>query len=103
MLLTSEARYLTASTDAHACARCETLLKISKKDAFVRFFAIQAPVFFVAFLCGSLIITQFDLFSYYHAGRDRLVPNVIGFVLIVLIFVVPSQIALFRFEKVETL
>ncbi|MEM6914891.1 MAG: hypothetical protein AAF511_13060 [Pseudomonadota bacterium] len=89
--------------DAHACANCETLLRLTGKHRALRFLLLHVPVFLLTVALLTNVVTQFDFLSKFNVGRGHVEPNILGLALIMVVFVAPIQTALLRFEKVEVL
>ncbi|MEM6748703.1 MAG: hypothetical protein AAF608_14900 [Pseudomonadota bacterium] len=89
--------------DAHACAHCETLLRLTGEHRFLHFLLLHVPVFLLTVALLTNVVTQFDALSKFNVGRGHVEPNLLGLALIMMVFVVPIQTALLRFEEVEVL
>lgn len=97
MLLTNPFRG-TNSSDAHRCAGCGTSLYLTGKGRVLRSLCLNLPVFIASAGLGLFALRQVStLFAVSEAGAE---PGLVGFLLALILFVIPAVYAMLRFEHV---
>lgn len=86
--------------DAHACAGCDTPLRLTGEGRLKRFFLLMAPTFLISAAIGFWLVIKIDALSTFNEGRGHIEPNLIGLLLVIALVITPAQITLLRFEKV---
>jgi hypothetical protein len=81
--------------DAHECHECSNVFVLKRVFGsgilFVFFFVFAiAPVFISASMIGSHLLSDVPSLSYFHESRGHREPNFLGFLLVVLVLVLPA-------------
>ena len=63
---------------------------------FAKWFFVVVPVFLFSSFLGFAIIEQLPPLSFYLESKDSLEPNVLGFVVLLSVFVAPSLLLCLR-------
>ena len=97
MLLTNPYRG-TNSSDAHRCAGCGARMYLTGKGRVLRSICLNLPVFIGAAGLGLFVATQVSALVTEPSTESQL--GVVGFLLALIVFVVPAVYAMMRFEHV---
>ncbi|WP_353314995.1 hypothetical protein [Shimia sp. NS0008-38b] len=89
-------------TEAHECDGCGALLfYLTGERRNRRFFLLGLPMLLLCATIGGELAVNAKGLHHFHEARGHVEPNFLGFLIICALFVVPGQLALGRFEKVE--
>lgn len=88
---------------AHECSTCKSWLYFDGKGRYRRFFLLGAPLFLLSSCLGTEVVTHTDGLHYFHEARGHEEGNFLGFLVTILLFVIPTMFFLSRFEHIQVL
>lgn len=85
------------------CYSCKAKLRLSRKHLYTKFWLVVGPVFILSAGLGAEIFAQFEVTNIYREHRDAYEANGLGFILTILLFVIPLTSVAQRVFKIEVI